>query len=201
MGIAENATENDRADERAPWWHDFGLGPLQDLTSAGHERILLRLLGVVGPFKLLEHSNALVQRLIGTGWEVHAPLFHTEDVVVVPSAWDGVVVYNLDDPFYASRKGVPTAKDPVALIEEMVSTVTARDGVRRAVYLPLIDLYPDGFSEPFGEALYTAAQRIIAKDSGADLVIASTMNRTAVPDWAAFEAILVTEADKIQLET
>ncbi|OHU47287.1 hypothetical protein BKG82_26925 [Mycobacteroides chelonae] len=200
MGIVDSAQDNGRDDERAPWWHDFDLGPLRDLPQAGHERVLLRLLGTYGPFKLLEHSNALVQKLIGDGWEVHAPLFHTEDVVVVPTAWDGAVVYNLNDTFYAEKRGVPVAEDPVGLIDAMVRSVTARDGVRRAVYLPLIDLYPDWFSEPFGGALHAAAERIVAKDSGAALVIASTMKRSAVPDWATFDTILVTEPDKIQVE-
>lgn len=201
MGITDNTGDNDGADERPAWWHDFDLGPLRDLPHCGRQRILLRLLGPFGPYKLLEHSNALVQKLIESGWEVHAPLFHTEDVVVVPTAWDGVVVYNLNDPFYAHSKGVNIAQDPVALIEEMVRTVTARDGVRRAVYLPLIDLYPEWFSEPFGEALHAAAAQIVAQDSGVGMVIASTMKRAAIPSWAAFDTILVTEADKIREET
>lgn len=168
----------------------YHLGPLLDLPHDDGERILVQFETGFAATNLLHHSAHVMERLVSQGWEIHAPLFHVEDAVVVPKAWQDVVIYNLGDHHY----GIPVTDDPNALIEKMVQNVTARDGVKRAVYLPLIDLWTGStgwFDEPFGDKLREAASVILSRDSGVSLVIASALVQRSLPSWAEFDVSLL----------
>ncbi|MFC7751745.1 hypothetical protein [Tsukamurella soli] len=179
---------------------DFHLGPLRGLTTAGHRRVLLRLRNGFGVYRLVDRSTALVHGMLADGWELHVPLFHTEDTVIVPRAWgtpSGLHLYNLSDVFATDL--APLAADPVAALRDMVRAVTADDGVERAVYLPHVDAYPEwfhGHQEGIGAPLREAAETLLADDSGPRLVIATTF-AAAGPDWAQFDRVLVVGDDEV----
>lgn len=167
------------------FFEDYDLGPLQDLGAATSDRILLRMPNMLAAEALERRSTAVVQDLIAAGWQLHAPLFDTAAVTVVPRSWEGVAVYNLNALYYERTKHGPVAANPTAMLEDMAHKVTAQDGVKRAVFLPLIDLYDEWMDgQVFSAALRSAAQAILNKDSGVPLVIASTMQRSKTPAWA-----------------
>lgn len=180
------------ASDKRTSWTEFDLGPLLDLPHEDAERILVQCETGLAGMNFLHHSTQVVGQLVSQGWEIHAPLFHVEGGDVIPHEWrKDVVIYNLGDPNY---RGAPVADDPNAMLEKMVKNVTARDGVKRAVYLPLIDIWTGRsgwFADPYGDKLQEAAAAILLKDSGVSLVIASSTTRCALPDWAQFDLMLL----------
>ncbi|OHU47240.1 hypothetical protein BKG82_26665 [Mycobacteroides chelonae] len=179
----------------ASGWLEFDLGPLSELPREGSERILVQCETGLAGINVVNHSTQVLERLVSQGWEIHAPLFHVEGADVIPNEWrEHVVIYNLGDHNYARCNHVPVADDPNTVLEEMVQRVTERDGVKRAVYLPLIDIWTGRsgwFADPFGDRLQEAAAAILLKDSGVSLVIASSMTRCALPTWAQFDISLL----------
>ncbi|MFZ2238632.1 MAG: hypothetical protein WAV90_03715 [Gordonia amarae] len=192
----EITVEIEDGEPETPYRYD--VGPLVSATTQTPARIFIQFNW--GAEMLIPASEAPIQALLSRGWQVHAPLFHSEDTTVVPRVWfgrelwEGVTVYNLNDPF--ARHRWPVADDPDAAVERFADAVLARDGARRLALLPLVDFYADGPGQaPAGARLRDAAEAILAPHSGVHLVIATGFRR---PHWYKVDVELLAGAHGVR---